>query len=163
MRGAFFLLSTVFITCFPGLIFANSAPVVSNVTVSQRTDGSKLVDIRYSLSDADGDRCTVSVQVSSDGGSTWTVPAVTFLPGSAIGPIIQPGMMGFIPIHPLWTVSLPMVIVFMIWPAMFGNGVTNGIRKRIAVPVRLLLCNWHQQTQADSVSEHMFHWKGNEK
>jgi formylglycine-generating enzyme required for sulfatase activity len=74
---------------FPVLCFANSAPNVSNVTVSQRTDGSKLVDIRYNLSDADGDKCTISVQVSSDGGSTWTVPAVTFT--GAIGSNISAG------------------------------------------------------------------------
>jgi hypothetical protein len=73
----------------PVFCFANSPPVVSNVTVSQRTDGSKLVDIRYNLADADGDNCTVSVQVSSDGGSTWTVPAVTF--SGEIGANISPG------------------------------------------------------------------------
>ncbi len=33
----------------------NHAPVVSNVTASQRTDGSKLLDIRYDLADADVD------------------------------------------------------------------------------------------------------------
>jgi RHS repeat-associated protein len=68
----------------------NSAPAVSNVTVSQRTDGSKKVDIRYNLSDADGDKCTISVQVSSDGGSTWNVPAVFF--SGVIGAAITPGM-----------------------------------------------------------------------
>jgi hypothetical protein len=41
------------------------------------------------LEDADGDQCTVTVQVSNDGGSTWTVPAArTFLAHSAIGPNI---------------------------------------------------------------------------
>lgn len=74
-----------------GAAWANSAPVVSNVTASQRTDGSKKVDIRYSLADADGDACTVSAVVSNDGGSTWTVPATTFLAGSAVGPGITPG------------------------------------------------------------------------
>ena len=41
----------------------NNPPVVSNVTASQRTDGSRLVDIGYDLADADGDACTVSVAV----------------------------------------------------------------------------------------------------
>jgi hypothetical protein len=65
-------------------------PVVSNVTVSQQTDGSKLVNIRDNLyDDADGDKFTVSVQVSSDGGSTWTVTAVSFT--GEIGANISPG------------------------------------------------------------------------
>jgi len=72
------LFSVLLVVVWSGAAFANSAPVVSNVTVSQRTDGSKKVDIRYNLSDADGDKCTVSVQVSFDGGSTWTVPAISF-------------------------------------------------------------------------------------
>ncbi|MDM8008547.1 MAG: formylglycine-generating enzyme family protein [Phycisphaerae bacterium] len=73
----------------PAVLLANSAPVVSNVTASQRTDGSKKVDIRYNLSDADGDACAVSVVVSNDGGATWTVP-VTALTG-AVGPGITAG------------------------------------------------------------------------
>ena len=72
------ILSIIVLLTTASVIFANSAPVVSSVSVSQRTDGSKKIDIRYNLSDADGDKCTVSVQVSSDGGSTWTVPAVSF-------------------------------------------------------------------------------------
>jgi formylglycine-generating enzyme required for sulfatase activity len=70
----------------PSVAKANSAPVVSNLTVSQRTDGSKKVDIRYNLSDAEGDRSTVTVQVSSDDGSTW---GVSF--SGAIGTGIAPG------------------------------------------------------------------------
>jgi sulfatase modifying factor 1 len=68
---------------------ANSAPVVSNVTAAQRTDGSKIVDIRYNLADADGNACTVTVQASSDGGATWTVP-ITAVSG-AVGGGITPG------------------------------------------------------------------------
>lgn len=71
--------------------FSNTAPVVGPVTAIQRTDGSKVVDIRYNLSDADGDTCTVTLQVSSDGGTTWTVQAVTFLSNSAIGSGVRPG------------------------------------------------------------------------
>jgi len=85
----FFIISAFFVLFFPALAGANSAPVVSNVTVSQRTDGSKKVDIRYNLYDADGDKCTISVQVSSDGGSTWIVPAVSFT--GDIGANISPG------------------------------------------------------------------------
>ena len=53
---------------------ANSAPVVSNVTASQRSDGTRKVDIRYNLADADGDACTISVLASNDGGQIWSVP-----------------------------------------------------------------------------------------
>ncbi|MHC4738452.1 MAG: SUMF1/EgtB/PvdO family nonheme iron enzyme [Planctomycetota bacterium] len=67
----------------------NTPPVVSNVTASQRTDGSKLVDIYYDLDDVDGDLCTVSVEVSDDGGSSWGVTAVS-LTGD-IGEDIMPG------------------------------------------------------------------------
>ncbi len=68
--------------------WANNAPVVSNITVSQRTDGSKLVDIYYSLADADGDTCTVTVLASDDNGATWTVPitAVTGHVGGGVTP-----------------------------------------------------------------------------
>ncbi|MFH0981360.1 MAG: SUMF1/EgtB/PvdO family nonheme iron enzyme [Planctomycetota bacterium] len=73
------------------LCWANSAPVVSNVTSSQRTDGSKLVDIRYNLADADGDACTVTVLASNDGGATWTVPimAVSGHVGGGIRPEVN--------------------------------------------------------------------------
>lgn len=88
---------SVVVGCFawvglPAVLLANSAPVVSNVTASQRTDGSKQVDIRYNLADADGDACAVSVVVSNDGGSTWTVPASTFDGGSAVGAGVTPGI-----------------------------------------------------------------------
>jgi|GEM_PF-2306617 len=52
-----------------------AVPTVSNVTASQRTDGSKKVDIYYNLADPDSATSTVSVQVSDDGGGTWTVVA----------------------------------------------------------------------------------------
>ena len=87
LPARFLLLTACFL--LPVSAFANSAPVVGNLTVSQRTDGSKKVDIRYNLSDADGDRCTVSVQVSADDGATWTVPAVSF--SGAIGTRVAPG------------------------------------------------------------------------
>ncbi len=67
----------------------NNAPVVSNVTAAQRNDGSTRVDIRYNLADADGDACTITVQCSGDGGSTWTVP-ITAVSG-AVGSGITPG------------------------------------------------------------------------
>ena len=79
----------VLVLCGGGLAWANSPPVVSNVSAVQRGDASKLVDIHYDLADADNDPCTVSVVVSNDGGTTWTVPA-TALSG-AVGSGVTPG------------------------------------------------------------------------
>ncbi len=73
-----FALAASVALCMTAPVLANSAPVVSNVTASQRGDNSKLVDIRYHLADADGDSCTVWVGVSDDGGASWRVPARTF-------------------------------------------------------------------------------------
>jgi formylglycine-generating enzyme required for sulfatase activity len=70
-------------------VFANSAPVVSNVTATQRSDDSKLVDIYYDLADTDGDNCTVWVTISDNGGVTWTVPAMTFT--GNVGSGVTPG------------------------------------------------------------------------
>ncbi|HUV66762.1 MAG TPA: SUMF1/EgtB/PvdO family nonheme iron enzyme [Sedimentisphaerales bacterium] len=53
----------------------NPDPVVSNVTASMRTDGSRLVDIHYNLSDADGDTRAVWVEISADSGLTWNLRA----------------------------------------------------------------------------------------
>ncbi|RQV93692.1 MAG: hypothetical protein EH224_11915, partial [Calditrichaeota bacterium] len=49
----------------------NSAPVVDNVTFSQRTDSSFIVDVYYDLNDLDGDTMSVIMLVSSDSGATW--------------------------------------------------------------------------------------------
>ncbi len=95
MRTAYVLVVAAWVAlslCGEAAFRQNNPPVVSNVTASQRTDGSKLVDIRYNLADADGDACTVTVQASSDGGATWTVPISTFFPGSGVGAGITPGV-----------------------------------------------------------------------
>lgn len=65
-----------------------AAPVVSNLTASQRA-GTKLVDIGYDLTATGFPTVAVSLQVSSDGGATWTVP-VTSVSG-AIGNSVAPG------------------------------------------------------------------------
>jgi hypothetical protein len=78
-----------FLTILGTFVWANSAPVVSGVTASQRNDDSKLVDIYYNLADADGNACTVWVVISVNGGSTWDVPAMTFT--GAIGQSVSPG------------------------------------------------------------------------
>lgn len=62
-----------------GLIAETSyaaSPVVSNVRSSQRP-GTKLVDIYYDVSDADGGSETVEVNVSGDEGQFYVFPSVT--------------------------------------------------------------------------------------
>jgi formylglycine-generating enzyme required for sulfatase activity len=49
------------------------APVVSNVTASQRTDGSKTVDIYYDLFDADGDLCDINFKLSGNNGASFDI------------------------------------------------------------------------------------------
>ncbi len=71
------------------LLFANFAPVVSNMSASQRADGSCLVDVYYSVQDADSDPLTISLLVSADGGTTWNV-SCALLSGD-IGANITPG------------------------------------------------------------------------
>jgi formylglycine-generating enzyme required for sulfatase activity len=67
--------------------WANSPPVVSSVRAAQRSD--KLVEIRFDLTDAEGDGCVVSVQASDDAGVTWALP-VTAVSGD-VGPGVVPG------------------------------------------------------------------------
>jgi len=49
----------------------NNAPTVDNVSFTQRTDGSHIVDIYYDLNDSDGDTMTVTIQASNNAGTTW--------------------------------------------------------------------------------------------
>jgi formylglycine-generating enzyme required for sulfatase activity len=73
------------------LLAANLPPVVSNVTAAQRTDGSKIVDIFYDVIDAENDSLTVSLEISANGGTTYTViPSLTNLTGDH-GSGILPG------------------------------------------------------------------------
>ena len=102
MRVLFFLVPMVALLALSNLALANSAPVVSNVTANQRTDESKLVDIYYSLADADGDTCTVWAFVSDNNGVSWRVPANTL--SGHVGSGITPGSK-----HIIWdaTVDIP--------------------------------------------------------
>lgn len=51
-------------------------PVISNVSTSQ-TIGSNNFNIYYDAADISGSNINVILQISSDGGSTWTVPTTT--------------------------------------------------------------------------------------
>ena len=52
---------------------ANATPEVTNVTASQRTDGSRLVDIYYDLFEANDELCNITVKLSSDNGATFGI------------------------------------------------------------------------------------------
>jgi len=66
-------LSNFILVILSNLIIAqNSAPIVENVVASQRTDGSKIVDIYYDVSDTEGDLVAISLLLSDDGGETFT-------------------------------------------------------------------------------------------
>ncbi|MDZ4121667.1 MAG: SUMF1/EgtB/PvdO family nonheme iron enzyme [Candidatus Cloacimonadaceae bacterium] len=71
MKSAFLSMAILFCIF---LLHATTAPVVSNMTAAQRTDGSYIIDIYYDVYDADGDILTISLQVSDDNGLTWNVP-----------------------------------------------------------------------------------------
>lgn len=53
-----------------------AAPEVSNIRANQRA-GTKLVDIYYDVTDVESDPLTVAVQISSNAGSSWNIPART--------------------------------------------------------------------------------------
>ncbi len=55
----------------------NTPPKITNVKAVQLTD-TKLVEITYDAADADGDKLKIRVEVSDDGGTTYSVPASSF-------------------------------------------------------------------------------------
>ncbi|HYG33265.1 MAG TPA: SUMF1/EgtB/PvdO family nonheme iron enzyme [Clostridia bacterium] len=57
-----------------GQLARAAAPVVTNVVAAQRA-GTKLVDIRYDVFDADGDPLKVRIEISHNGGTNYLVPA----------------------------------------------------------------------------------------
>ena len=66
----------------------DAAPVVSNLTAAQRT-GTKLVDITYDVAAPGFPAVAVSLQISSDAGTTWTVPSASAT--GDIGGSVAPG------------------------------------------------------------------------
>lgn len=73
MNFRFLLPIAILIGCSPLLQAAD--PVVSNLTASQRP-GTKLVDITYDVT-ADTPTVKVTLEISSDGGATYSVPATS--------------------------------------------------------------------------------------
>ena len=78
----------VALMCGGAVASVQADPVVSNLTASQRT-GKKLVDITYDLDAPGFGAVAVTLEASSDGGATWTVP-VTSVTG-AVGAGVTPG------------------------------------------------------------------------
>jgi formylglycine-generating enzyme required for sulfatase activity len=67
-----FISAALFVALVPWVQAA--APVVTNVVAAQRA-GTKLVDIRYDVLDADGDPLKIRIEISHNGGTTYSVPA----------------------------------------------------------------------------------------
>jgi formylglycine-generating enzyme required for sulfatase activity len=65
-----------------------AAPAVSNLNAAQRA-GTKFVDIQYDLAATGLATVAVSLEISSDGGATWTVPVTTA--SGDIGSSVAPG------------------------------------------------------------------------
>jgi formylglycine-generating enzyme required for sulfatase activity len=82
------ILSVVALVIHQALGVQAAPPVISNVTASQRP-GTKLVDIRYDLMDPDGDVQIINVQVSADGGISYSIPCVTLT--GHVGSGVTPG------------------------------------------------------------------------
>ncbi len=70
----------------------NDSPIVSNVTASQRTDGSGMIDIYYDLEDDFSVLLTVELLLSEDGGQNFTyLPDIENLAGD-IGEDVPTGL-----------------------------------------------------------------------
>ncbi len=64
------LLFCLILWSFALMLFAET-PVITNVTVAQRTNGSKIVDITYELAYTGSETMLIEVRLSSDGGSSY--------------------------------------------------------------------------------------------
>ena len=73
------------------VLFAQNAPYVYNVSGSQRTDGSKIVDIYYNLFDPDGDTLSVTLKISDNDGSSFDITPADSLLFGAIGDSVLTG------------------------------------------------------------------------
>jgi uncharacterized protein (TIGR02145 family) len=71
MRTSAFIIFFCSVVLLNQAIAQNHAPEVTNVTFTQRADGSYLVDVYYDLYDQDGTPMTITMQVSADAGTTW--------------------------------------------------------------------------------------------
>jgi len=88
--AALLLLRSLIVTLAWGgaLASVQAAPIVSNLTAAQRA-GTKLVDITYDLAAPGFGSVAVTLEASSDGGATWTVPVASAT--GAVGGSVTPG------------------------------------------------------------------------
>jgi len=82
------------------MLAQNNAPVITNVDLQQRTDGSMLVDIYYDVYDADENLMEISMKASSDSGATWNLSCNNLT--GAVGTGISSGTGK----HIVWDVSV---------------------------------------------------------
>ena len=89
---SFFIKNIVlFIAVYVGNFVMAANPVVSNVRALQRA-GTSLLDITYDLADADtSSNITVSVEISTNNGVAWFVPASSNLTGAVGTNNVTPG------------------------------------------------------------------------
>jgi len=89
LTGLFlFVLISLVVWCHPLPVRA-ADPEVTNVSMAQRRDGSRIVDVTYDLADVDGDTLTVTLLASNDNGATWLFPCRTM--SGDVGPGVLPG------------------------------------------------------------------------
>ncbi|MCD4650256.1 MAG: formylglycine-generating enzyme family protein, partial [Candidatus Cloacimonetes bacterium] len=79
------------LTCLCWGLLLAEAPIVTSVTASQRTDGSKIVDIYYDVVDIDGDTLSISVLLSDDSGETFAITPDTVNLSGDVGDDVMPG------------------------------------------------------------------------
>lgn len=72
-----------------GIAMLIAAPVVTNVSATQRTDGSYFVDVYYNVSNSTGAAMTIMLTGSNDNGYSWNIPCNTV--SGDVGQNIAPG------------------------------------------------------------------------
>jgi len=93
------ILAMAVLLAVAGSAFAGP-PVVQNVELIPRTDGSKLADIHYDLIDDDSSAIAVAVTASDDGGATWLAPCLSLAGDVGLG--VGPGAGK----HVVWNLGL---------------------------------------------------------
>ncbi|UCG15414.1 MAG: fibronectin type III domain-containing protein [Phycisphaerales bacterium] len=58
-------------------IAPETPPDVVDVSAAERPDASGLVDMYYELQDVNADDCLITLEISNDAGTTWTVPTAS--------------------------------------------------------------------------------------